>query len=238
MKIKHYYYFGKQLNSRISGDSLNKANWEELRNDGISGSFSIEKSVVDYERSCRNADEYAKLAKIITEELSSNAHLVSLGVGKGILEWHIKQINSKITIECTDYTVNSIELLKRVFINMDAAYVFDILNGDYEKFDKDSILLFFRVSTEFDFEQWKDIFNKMYISGIKNLIFVPTGVDNINSMIVEEFRHIFNKVLGRKDIFCGWLYSENEFLKMFSNKYDIERKIPFSQTAVYFLRRN
>jgi polyferredoxin len=50
-------------------------------------------------------------------------------------------------------------------------------------------------------------------------------------------------LLYGSDVFCGWMYSETEFLKMFNannkrkNKYYVLKKVVFRDTALYVLER-
>lgn len=241
----HYYYFGKSQN-RIKGDSLDSSNWDALRTDENETPFSIENSIESYENNCRRIKSYENAASIIVSELDKMALLgpvVSLGVGKGILEWHIKKQKPELCVECTDYTPEAIEKLKKVFPDVNAAYTFDMLKGDYRRFQNYGIVLLYRVSTEFDRDQWHDIFKSMYDGGIMSIVFVPTGLDDKKQMRMERIKHYINKIRGRKDIFCGWLYSEDEFLKMFYGDgekalYTVNSKIPYENTAIYFLRKN
>lgn len=241
---KHYYNFGKDLTKKISGNSLNQGNWDVLRNDEVEGPFSIEKTVESYETNCKKSILYERVAKIIIEELASQKRIdkkvVSCGVGKGILEYHLKNLCPELYVECTDYTEDAIEKLKAVFVAMDSCYTFDMLNGDYSAFGADSTIIMFRVSTEFNRKQWNTIFKKMYDDGIKNVIYVPTDLDTPKSMRGELRNHIINIFRGRKDIFCGWLYTEDEFLGMFKGNgksplYSVEKKVNIENTAIYFL---
>ena len=246
MVQKHYYYFGDELQKKMNGKALTQENWEVLRNDEVEGPFSIEKTVEAYEENCKKSSSYEEVASIIIQELEkrgNNNKIVSLGIGKGILEWHLKKQKPTLSVECTDYTAEAIEKLKKVFISMDDGYPFDMLKGHWNLLGTDSILLMFRVSTEFNQEQWQNIFEKMYIAGIRNIIYIPTELCTIKEMIMERINHLRCIVRGRKAMFCGWLYSEKEFEKIFRGNrniplYDIESRIPFENTAVYFLRRH
>jgi len=245
MKQKHYYTFDKSIQAKFSENELNRSNWDILRNSEDNGDFSIEKTVEAYEENCRKQSAYADAANIIIDmikekDLVPNG-IVSVGVGKGILEWHIKQVCPNIRVECTDYTKEALEKLGAVLKNVDSIQEFDMINGDYTVFPSGSIILMFRVSTEFDRKQWDAVFAKMYGAGIENIIYVPTEVASLRHMLSEKKNHIKNVLRGRKDTFCGWLYSENEFINMFSGKgskpmYDIVKAVSLNDTCVYMLK--
>lgn len=243
MVQKHYYYFGEELTEKIIGESLTKKNWDIIRNDVAPGPFSIEPTIEQYEENCRNTISYRDSAIKIVKYINNNwdnKRIVSLGVGKGILEWHLKNESDDLKIECTDFAEEGIEKLRNVFIKADSIYSFDIKNGNYKSINRDSIILMYRLSTEFDRSEWHDIFKKMYEAEIERIIFVPTGLDTEESMLEEKKRHERNQFKGRKDIFCGWLYSRDEFLSMFNgdnNMYLIVDEEEISNTTIFYLER-
>ena len=204
MVQKHYYFFGDEMQKKMKGNELNEENWNILRNDEVDGLFSIEKDIEAYEANCKKSTSYEAAAKIIVHELEkyeSIPRIISLGVGKGILEWHLKNINPSLRVECTDYTAEAIERLKTVFVFMDAGYTFNMLCGDYSTLDIDSILVMYRVSTEFDRGQWHHIFKKVYDAGVKTVIYVPAGLDTEKEMLKEEMRHLRRAENGQEDFF-------------------------------------
>ncbi len=247
MKAKHYYLFSDEITDKMSGTSLNEENWDYLRKADNKSVFSLEEDIENYERNCEGRDSYIETASIISEYLNTkedfSGKIVSLGVGKGILEYHIKKILPNVYIECTDYTKDAIEKLKKVFIKADKCSVFDMLNGDYAGFCKESIIIMHRVSTEFNRKQWNAIFFKLFKAGIKNIIFIPTEIASLKIMVQEKKNYLKNRIKRRRQIFCGWLYSESEFISFFKGKgtkalYLIDKKVDNSDTAVYFLKIN
>ena len=83
---------------------------------------------------------------------------------------------------------------------------------------------------------------KNHNDGIENIIYVPTALDTPKTMRVELRSHIINIFRGRKDIFCGWLYTEDEFLGMFKGSgklplYSVMKKVNIDNTAIYFLKK-
>ncbi len=251
MKTKHYAIFSNDLMSKFSGDSLNQNNWDILRTDEKLTPYSFEKKVEDFEKNCLERTDYEIVAQSIIDVINSNnfndKRVISMGAGKGILEWYLKRKKPELIVECTDYTEKAIELIKLLFTDVDKAYTFDMINGDYNTISENSLLLFYRVSTEFDQKCWYKIFEKMYNANIEYIIYLPI-VDTSKSILKEKKYHLSNIYHKRKDIFCGWLYTENEFLKIFHNKgkkalYTIEQRVTINNnssdfTPLYLLKKN
>lgn len=165
MKIRHYYFFDREK----AMDTLSAENWDKLRLDEKPGPFSIERNIDDYERNCTISVGYHEAAEAIVrlwDEYKLGKRLVSFGCGKGIVEWHIKKLMPELYIKCTDYATESLELLKKVFVECDEFKKFDMLStDDYKELRQDEALLMYRVSTEFSFEQWKEVFERLYRGG-------------------------------------------------------------------------
>ena len=246
MKTKHYYYF-----KDFEFSSLNKENWDKLRTNNTNDHFSIEKTQNDYEENCERSIEYKKSAQVIVDLLKKyklDNKLVSLGCGKGILEYHIKKICPYIFMKCTDYTEKGIELLRKVFVNCDEFLVFDMLNQkEYNllqtdrQTDRQTVILY-RLSTEFSIEKWKKIFDYLYDAEVDNIIFVPSDASKIEDIIKAKIFNVINFVRGRKETFCGWLYSEGEYNKMFrgngkKRKYVIKEIEHLDKMSFYLLSR-
>lgn len=247
MKTRHHYAFGDRLQDKFQGGALNESNWEVLRLDEMEGPFSLEKNAEDYEKNCEKSIEYKEVAGKIYRLLASEditvQKIISLGVGKGALEWHLKKMMPKCIVECTDYTAKSIKQLKKVFRDVDAAYSFDILKGDYTRLDTNAVFIMHRISTEFCLQEWYSIFENMYNAEVFNIIFVPAELARACDMMREKVGHIKNIIRGRKDMQCGWMYSESEFLKMFKGRggntlYTIKNKVYHNGTAIFLLERN
>lgn len=239
MRGRHWYYFGEYYSKKFKGKKLSKGNWDILRNIYMDKNFAIEDTVEKYEENCRCEESYREAAKILCDEFKHRKckNVVSVGVGKGILEWHIKNIKPDIKVTCTDYTEKALKKLSKVFRNVDALLCFDMIKDDWSVLNGYDYVILYRVSTEFSFPEWRKIFEQMNEKHIKRIIFIPTGLDTWKSMLIELYRHIIRTVLKKKDIFCGWLYSENEFRKMWEGQYREEKCIYLQNTAIFFLTR-
>jgi len=247
MKYKHYACFEKELSKNMVGDSLNMKNWKALRISEINSPYTFEKTVENYEKNCIKSISYINIAKIICEILKNekplSKNVISLGVGKGILEWAIKNICPDIKVTCTDYESETIESLKKLFINLDNAFIFDMINDNYTVFDDDSIVLMHRISTEFNKYEWMKIFNSLYNANIQYVIFIPAELANVFTYIKEQIMRLYGKLQSKKEYFCGWCYSEKEFIDIFKGTqpyflYNIKNKYVVKGSAIYFLTIN
>ena len=245
MKIKHYADFGAKMNSKI-GEELSKSAWELLRIGGKDKYFSFtEKDKDEYKKMCYERKDYRNAARKILEILKCHniqAGVVSVGCGKGILEWNLKNLKPELHISCTDYTEKSLECLRGFFPECDDIYTMDMRSAKaYRKIaKKKQIVLFYRVSTEADFATWKSIFYKMFTEGVKYIIFVPAEFCTFH-MVVDNYKNaIINLVRKKKEskkIFCGYIYSKRTSERMWKKYYMIKDARPIGDTMIFLLER-
>lgn len=234
MIIEHYEAFKTGLKS----SELNQENWDLLRTASEEKAYAIEDDIENYEKNCREAVSYEDASKDIIEVLDKYGckHVVALGVGKGILEWHLKKKKPELFIECTDYASMAIEKLKKVFIDCDALFEFDMLNGDYRKLDNNAFFVMYRVSEEFSFSNWCKVFKKMKENNIKNIIYIPDMLATNDLAERMTRRHKRNMERGIQDTFCGWIYSEDVLEEMFDmGGYKIIEKRMAGELNLYLL---
>lgn len=237
MKFKHYFSFSTKLNREAHSSQKVDLDWASLRENG-GQSFAMEDSKEDYIQNAKRASTYKTYAEEILNVLGGETKsLCSLGVGKGVLEWWIKSLSPEIELCCTDYTAKSLETLKDYFPECDEIKTFDMLHGDYSILaDYDAILLF-RVSTEFDSQEWNDIFEKIAAARIRKVVFVPAELMTAKDIVGEIYRRMKAVIQEEESVFCGWLYSESEFKKMFSKYFLIDNKKYVLNTGIYVLKR-
>lgn len=239
---KHYATFPSNVARKMKGNKLDKENWEILRGFQGTNEYAIENDKDNYILSVRKKKDYQPRVEIMVHMIKRLHcdNVVSLGVGCGLLEFMLKERLPKTHFICTDFTNKSIVALERVS-NCNEFRTFDILNGDYDKFNNGTCLLMHRVSTEFSYDEWERIFKKIYDSKkIKYVIFIPTENATIKEILDEKIQHMKNLLLNRRDFDCGWKYSKKsilDFMTMKRKKKHIIKKImPVDNTAVYLIR--
>lgn len=226
-KIKHYINMGG--GRTLNGNS--KEQWEALRASKRNKAYCIESDIDSYEENCKQNLESERVAKILDKVLGCRDwHIVSIGVGKANLEWHLKRLNPKLHLCCADYTGQALLELQKVFTSCDSFLEFDMLKDDWEKINKFDFVLLNRVNTEFTFNEWREIYRRMAINKVRRVIFIPCGFGSIHEFYTN-LKNMFNK----KAVKISWCYTEYEFLKMWKKHYRVVKKISFNDSAVYFL---
>lgn len=235
MPTRHYYVF----DNSESLPSLDKSAWDSLRTGTDNHAFRFESSVEEYEANCARRTDCREVAEAIRDMLPTLgkevSRLVSLGVGKGIVEWHLKRLVPELNLTCTDYAKAGVDNLRRYFHACDEVMPFDMLNSDYSTLGGSPVLLMNRVSTEFTPTEWQQIFRSCKAAGIKHILFIPTELASIRLKTMETLRHFIRKTLGRRDTFCGWLYSKHELELAMSQCYKIEKCTRLGNSALYLL---
>lgn len=235
MIIEHYESFRTKLKS----SELNQQNWDILRTESTEMAYAIEDSTEQYERNCIESKAYEVSAEKIIELLKKYncKHIVGLGSGKGILEWHLKKLMPELYIECTDYAAASINKLKKVFTECDGFHCFDMLHGDYTLFGQDVCFVLYRVSEEFSYNDWCSVFKKMRAEGALNIIFIPDmlATKELEEKMARKRARYIEK--GVDSTFCGWIYSEDVLEEMFAaGQYKIIEKYPIGDLVMYYLQ--
>lgn len=249
MIIKHYYDFGEAINDQIGkdGGGLTQSAWDLLRTESEDKAFAfVESDKETYADMCAGRMDCRNMAHEILDMMGRNRmndRIVSLGCGKGILEWNLKNLKPNLHIECTDYTSKGIKVLKEVFPECDEIYEFDMLNAShYQKIrQKDQVLLLYRVSTEFDFQTWKKIFQDIYQNDFRYILFVPTEICTLKIAWNELKRYVYHLLKGEgrvKNVFCGYLYSKKVFEKMWKDYFKIKEGKKVGDTIIYLLERS
>ena len=237
MSVKHYYTFANSRNLA----RLDQEAWDKLRTGTDNPAFQFESSVEEYEASCVGRTDCREVAKEVRDVLKSLGKevscVVSLGTGKGIVEWHLKRLMPEMRLICTDYAESGVESLRRLFRGCDQVMTFDMLKSNYDQFPDGTVLFMNRISTEFTTSEWLQIFRSCRDSGIKHVIFIPTELASFKLKVMETLRHFVRKLLRRKDTFCGGLYSKRELEKLLSFNYGIKGFKRMGNSAVYQLEK-
>jgi hypothetical protein len=235
--IKYYYHLDK--NSKISGEWLiSKKNWDYLRVDDQETPFSIPKNRHDWiEKSLKDEDIKARAEKIVNllkkEGLS---RVVSVGVGCAFLEYNIKRLFPEVYLSCSDFSPNSIERLKQVFIECDSVEYFDLLSNSWHA-SEDTLYLLHRVDQEFNDKQWEKIFSDMAGSSIKYVLFLPCQMLTMKIFLKEQIKFLIYRILNKKIYFAGYVRTKNTLNGLWEKQYTAIKELDFGKLHGFLLER-
>ena len=235
MKVKHYFVFS---GDKQKSGKLDETMWGTLRTDNDNPSFRVEENIAQYEENCRKELGFKNRAykvKKVLDRLGCK-RIISFGCGKGILEWYLKKAGN-YDLTCSDYAEPGLVRLKEVFPSCDSFLRFDLLHGSTEDISSYDAAIMHRISTEFDTSEWRMVFENMNRAGIKYIIYIPTEVASTRFVLREIYLHVKNRLLGRKDVMCGYCYTKEEFPKFWKDFYTVDSAYRIEKDNVMYILR-
>ena len=82
------------------------------------------------------------------------------------------------------------------------------------------------------------MFDNLAKSNIQYIIFIPTEVAGFRVFLDELSNHVFNILKGKKDVFCGYCYSKNEFPRFWKRHYELVKMYSIGKdNRMYILKK-
>ncbi len=209
MKIKHYNIFNGT--SKV-------LDWESLRNDESEAHYFLPYSVEKYLKKVDRSEPSKNTAAIILEMKKLDiCKIFSIGSGIASQEYQLKKF-SGLPVTVTDY--NSSILRLKSFDIFDNCIQLDAFK-DILPVDKNSLVIFPRIDTEFDDQQLKMIFQKCSNAGVRFIWVIPAELLDVK-IIAAELKILVLSILRNKPrVFCGYARSKSAFKKIWSEYYKL-----------------
>jgi hypothetical protein len=224
MKIKHYGVFANQ-NSQL--------NWEDLRTDPSQLPYFIPLSKADYIERVENNFKFDKEIKFIIDFCIENGIQKIFSIGSGIaqMEYKLKK-NSQLKVYVSDNNCSSQRLDE--FDIFDGVFIFDASIQQIPV--EDSLIFMHRVDTEFDDNQFFDIFDSFRSQNIKYVCFVPAETALIK-ILYAELRTLLSSLLkGKRRSFCGYSRTKSGIKLLWNKSYTIINEMTSNDKLIYFLK--
>ena len=221
MKIKHYAYFN---------NTMKTLNWKGLRDSESDPAYYIPHDKEDYLLKV-NVKEPSKLTELILKELENKKlkKIFSIGSGIAFIEYQLKKFsNSSVVV--SDF--NSTVLRLKKFEVFDDALILNALK-DPLPVDNSFSVLFPRIDTEFDDNQFQKIFEKCHDSGVKHICFIPGELLTVRVVLAEIKALIMSLILRKPRVFCGYARSMSHFIKIWRPYYRVYK----TDNKIYFLEK-
>lgn len=241
MKItaKHYYFFGEK-SAEVGGNLISPKSWDILRmHENLENPFSLPESRDAWIKKSRNNTQSVKGAESISNLLKQKNYkrIESFGVGAAFMEYNLKIKHPDIFLSCYDFAPKTVARLKNLFVEAEKIEVFDILNDNFINKGEGTLYLLYRVDNEFDNKQWRAIFKKISLAGIKNILFVPCDVSTIKSLIKSRLGYLSQIISGRRLSFAGYLRTKDQFKELFYKYYNLVKEFPVGDLTGFLLEK-
>lgn len=219
LTTKHYVDLGGGA-GRLGGTLLSPRSWDSVRLDGSEDTpFAIPADRATWIERCmedasiiRRAEEVVSLARSLGAK-----RLYSLGIGCAWLEYNIKRVDSSLHLSCTDFAPRTIERLRSVFVECDQISQFDILNDEFPR--DPHMYILHRIDTELADRDWEGVFSKISRSGVRYVLFIPSGLLGPRTWVREQARVVVSWMRRRRMVFAGYLRTEARFESLWSGSY-------------------
>lgn len=239
--LRHYYDF--KGSRSLGGGSLQSAQaWDELRSDqGLehAADFYMPESREEWAQLARqaagiNAQAHA-LAGFITRENFSS--LVSCGVGRAFLEFHVKQVLPGLKLTCTEYSPQVVARLRRVFPECDRIECHDFTRAGWPPPGDRTLYLLNRVDTELDDRQWPTVFANLAAENVRHVLVVATAFLTPRVLASELKRHVLSRLCRRPLTFAGYVRTRDAFTELWRPRYRIASEVPVGDLTGFLLAR-
>lgn len=207
--IRHHFDFGADR-AVVGEDLVRPESWDALRMQ-TSGAFAAASSQEELEREARARPELAERARAIDLWLGEYgaATVASYGVGGGVLEWWLQQLEPERRLLLADYGPETVERLRELFPAAEV-YRHDLLADPPLPAD---VHLFHRVDTELTDDEWREALRRF--AGERVLV-VATEVATSRRLVQELLLRLRGRGLTR----AGWLRTRAAFEALWRDTHD------------------
>ncbi len=247
--IKHYQVFGESKKDLRDNALVSVESWDTLRENHPHFSISSkreewlkavnlevvkdgqDKGLVSRSRDIVNLFKREKIKSVF-----------SVGVGGAGLEYNIKKQMPELNIFCSEYSEKNVEVLKKVFVEANSVVVFDILKGDWQAIkntylqNSSNTLLMYRLDAGFTNEEWREIFESIYNSGVERIVYIPTTLLTAFSVFNRKKRELGWFLKKEPVSLAGYLRTKKEFESFWDGLYEKE-DVVFGGLKSFYLKR-
>jgi len=239
--VPHYYDFGPS--THVVGEHLGSAeSWERLRlsdDRRLAPAFALPSSRQEWLLSCGRSVADTVAARDLANAIRAAGFrtIVSVGVGRGAVEYHLKRELPHVRVVCAEQSARLLEPLRRVFVECDEFRVFDVRCGDWAWIPSDAACVFNRIDTELDDDVWRSVFHDLGRSGVQSILVVATGFLTPRTAAIQVWRRA-SAWWRRARLTCaGYLRTKPQFVSLWSADYVTQREISVGTLSGFILKR-
>lgn len=226
MTIKHYHLF----DASVSKDAFKEAkldspeSWDMLRTSEPLFSIPQEREAwlrVNEEQIRKDGQDAklkergADIARLLKERNITS--VFATGSGGAGLEYHILKNAPGLHMLCSDYAPQTVEILRKVFVEAESVVQFDILRDAWTPVTNRSdtsttLCLMYRLDAGFTDLEWRSIFKRLKDEGVQQILYIPTGFLTMRGLLFRLRSRLLWMLSGKHAVFSGYLRTKDTFL--------------------------
>jgi hypothetical protein len=240
--MRHYYPFGRGTN--LAGDNLlSPSAWDQVRmtDNSVNAAlgFYLPEDRPDWVRVCDEsssaAASAADIAKIVRHGRFTT--VLSVGVGRACLEYHLKRLEPAVSLVCTEYSPRVVERLRQVFLECDRIEFLDIKTSAWTDAGPRCLVLLNRVDTELDDQEWRAVFKNLAAGGVQNILVVASGFLTPRALAFELRQRMMNIFFRRRLTFAGYRRTKARFKELWSPHFTIVEERSIGALTGFYLAK-
>jgi hypothetical protein len=243
MKLTLRHYFDFKGNDSLAGGSLQSPQaWDELRSDRqleLSSAFYMPGNRTEWLELVAQVPDAHSQARAIASLVSEGGYtaVVSCGVGRAFVEYHVKQMRPELALTCTEYSSQTVARLRAVFHECDRIHCHDFTRAGWPAADERTLFLLNRVDTELSDEQWPGVFANLAAENVRHVLVVATELLTARVLASELKRRILARILRRPLTFAGYIRTRAAFTALWRDHYRLVAQVPIGNLTGFLLAR-
>ncbi len=238
--LRHYYAFPPGTAPK-GGSLLSPSAWDQVRTAAPSETnkdFSFPQSRADWVKLAEASEDARASAATVASLVKRGGYtsILSVGVGRALLEYHLKRSLPQVPLTCTEYAPASVTRLREFFAECDSVEFLDLL-APWQAKDAKCLILLNRVDTELSDEQWSIAFGRMAEAGVSEIIVVATGFLTPRTFGSEMATRLRCRLRGQTPTFAGYLRTRARFRELWQANYVIAEEMAIGPRGGFWLRR-
>jgi hypothetical protein len=207
--MRHHFDFGSDR-AVVGDDLVGPVSWDALRTE-TGGAFALARSPEELQRTATARTDIAARARAIDAWLEAEKArtVASYGVGAGVLEWWLLQVNPGRRLSLAEYAPKTLERLRELFPGVEI-HRHDLLHDPPLPAD---VHLFHRVDTELSDAQWHETLQRF---ARVTVLVAATEVATPRRLASELLLRIRSRHAAR----AGWLRTRCAFEALWRDTHD------------------
>ncbi|MCG3776324.1 MAG: hypothetical protein JW395_3177 [Nitrospira sp.] len=242
--VRHYY----PLPGQRGADLTEAKGWDVVRT--TESNFLIPDDRRTWLRMCESRITHDSIAGDLPsraydildllEKYGVQEQLFSFGVGLAALEYHIKRLQPSLHVYCSDYGIETVSRLKKIFHECDGIVHFDLIRERFSQVfpqaKAGAMVLINRVDPHLSDVQWEDTFDRLAADKVQRILFVPHRLLTLRYLLDSKCDEAWHRVRGNSLALSGMVRTKRRWLRLWANRYELLDEPPIGYSSGFLLK--